>query len=180
MPGLTDTVEREQGKENQREEDRERGWGSQQWPLEGQATRLPALSLSIYLPLSRGGQSSGGPLMASRPFPLFSHLLSFLLPPPSLLVYRMLKLSLSAVSTVRHTLNWAVPFDSVNLACSTFLVMFFQIPNQISSVIMFLSSVGKDAREKLEPFSTLTGDESYQSRELEKVTCHVTIVLAHM
>ncbi|XP_008777803.1 hydroxymethylglutaryl-CoA synthase-like [Phoenix dactylifera] len=35
------------------------------------------------------------------------------------------------------------------------------------------SSVEKDAREKLEPFSTLTGDESYQSRELEKTSQQV-------
>ncbi|XP_058085165.1 hydroxymethylglutaryl-CoA synthase-like [Magnolia sinica] len=32
------------------------------------------------------------------------------------------------------------------------------------------SSVEKDAREKLEPFSTLSGDESYQSRYLEKAS----------
>ena len=65
-------------------------------------------------------------------------------------------------------------------SCCTFLITFFQIPNQISSVIIFLSSVEKDGREKLEPFSTLTGDESYQNRELEKVACHVIIVLVHM
>ncbi|XP_038971536.1 hydroxymethylglutaryl-CoA synthase-like [Phoenix dactylifera] len=35
------------------------------------------------------------------------------------------------------------------------------------------SSVEKGAREKLEPFSTLTGDESYQSRELEKTSQQV-------
>ncbi|KAF5478347.1 hypothetical protein F2P56_004912 [Juglans regia] len=32
------------------------------------------------------------------------------------------------------------------------------------------SSVDEVAKEKLEPFSTLSGDESYQSRDLEKVT----------
>lgn len=31
------------------------------------------------------------------------------------------------------------------------------------------SSVDEAAKEKLAPFSTLTGDESYQSRDLEKV-----------
>ncbi|CAL9165092.1 unnamed protein product [Musa hybrid cultivar] len=36
------------------------------------------------------------------------------------------------------------------------------------------SVVGKDAREKLEQFSNLTGDESYQSRELEKVSQQVS------
>nr|XP_010940908.1 hydroxymethylglutaryl-CoA synthase isoform X2 [Elaeis guineensis] len=35
------------------------------------------------------------------------------------------------------------------------------------------SSVEKDGREKLEPFSTLTGDESYQNRELEKTSQQV-------
>ncbi|XXG43201.1 hypothetical protein AAC387_Pa01g3292 [Persea americana] len=32
------------------------------------------------------------------------------------------------------------------------------------------SSVGKDAMEKLEPFSSLSSDESYQNRDLEKVS----------
>lgn len=32
------------------------------------------------------------------------------------------------------------------------------------------SSVDEAAKEKLEPFSTLSGDESYQSRDLEKVS----------
>ncbi|URE37789.1 hydroxymethylglutaryl-CoA synthase [Musa troglodytarum] len=36
------------------------------------------------------------------------------------------------------------------------------------------SVVEKDAREKLEQFSNLTGDESYQSRELEKVSQQVS------
>lgn len=36
--------------------------------------------------------------------------------------------------------------------------------------ILFISSVKKDAIEKLEPFSSLSGDESYQSRDLEKVS----------
>ncbi|MQM14064.1 hypothetical protein Taro_046997 [Colocasia esculenta] len=31
-------------------------------------------------------------------------------------------------------------------------------------------SIGKEAREKLEPFSTLSSDESYQSRDLEKAS----------
>ncbi|WOL13090.1 hydroxymethylglutaryl-CoA synthase-like [Canna indica] len=35
------------------------------------------------------------------------------------------------------------------------------------------SSLEKDAREKLEPFSNLTGDESYQSRDHEKVSQQV-------
>ncbi|KAJ6840496.1 hydroxymethylglutaryl-CoA synthase [Iris pallida] len=35
------------------------------------------------------------------------------------------------------------------------------------------SSVDKDAREILEPYSNLTGDESYQSRELEKASQQV-------
>uniref|UniRef100_A0A1D1XZM4 Hydroxymethylglutaryl-CoA synthase n=1 Tax=Anthurium amnicola TaxID=1678845 RepID=A0A1D1XZM4_9ARAE len=32
------------------------------------------------------------------------------------------------------------------------------------------SFIGKEARDKLEPFSTLSGDESYQSRDLEKAS----------
>ncbi|KAM0935776.1 putative hydroxymethylglutaryl-CoA synthase [Dioscorea sansibarensis] len=35
------------------------------------------------------------------------------------------------------------------------------------------SSVDKESREKLEPFSALTSEESYQSRELEKVIDHL-------
>ncbi|XP_052210281.1 hydroxymethylglutaryl-CoA synthase [Diospyros lotus] len=35
------------------------------------------------------------------------------------------------------------------------------------------SSIDEAAKEKLEPFSTLTGDESYQSRDLEKATQQV-------
>nr|AHF81873.1 hydroxymethylglutaryl coenzyme A synthase [Narcissus tazetta] len=35
------------------------------------------------------------------------------------------------------------------------------------------SSVDKEAREKLEPFSSLSGNESYQSRDLEKVSQQV-------
>ncbi|KAH7692440.1 Hydroxymethylglutaryl-CoA synthase protein [Dioscorea alata] len=35
------------------------------------------------------------------------------------------------------------------------------------------SSIEKEAREKLEPFSTLTGDESYQNRDLEKISQQV-------
>jgi hypothetical protein len=31
------------------------------------------------------------------------------------------------------------------------------------------STVDKDSREKLEPFSSLSSEESYQSRDLEKV-----------
>jgi len=31
------------------------------------------------------------------------------------------------------------------------------------------SSVDEDAKEKLGPFANLSGDESYQSRDLEKV-----------
>lgn len=33
----------------------------------------------------------------------------------------------------------------------------------------YYSSVDEAAKEKLGPFSTLSGDESYQSRDLEKV-----------
>lgn len=40
-------------------------------------------------------------------------------------------------------------------------------------VFFFLSSVENDAIEKLQPFANLTGDESYQSRDLEKVTYQV-------
>jgi hydroxymethylglutaryl-CoA synthase len=34
------------------------------------------------------------------------------------------------------------------------------------------SSVDDDAKAKLQPFSNLTGEESYQSRDLEKVCCN--------
>ena len=37
-------------------------------------------------------------------------------------------------------------------------------------LLLFISSVGKDAMEKLEPFSSLSSDESYQNRDLEKVS----------
>jgi len=36
----------------------------------------------------------------------------------------------------------------------------------------FISSIDDDAKEKLQPFSNLTGEESYQSRDLEKVFYH--------
>lgn len=40
------------------------------------------------------------------------------------------------------------------------------------------SSVDEAAKEKLAPFANLTGDESYQSRDLEKVQffCIVSII----
>ena len=39
------------------------------------------------------------------------------------------------------------------------------------------SSVDEAAKEKLAPFSTLTGDESYQSRDLEKVRLESLVAL---
>ena len=40
-----------------------------------------------------------------------------------------------------------------------------------------ISFVEKEAREKLEPFASLSGDESYQSRDLEKVIHWSNVVL---
>lgn len=43
----------------------------------------------------------------------------------------------------------------------------------------YFSSIDEAAKEKLAPFSTLSGDESYQSRDLEKVCLeHLTITLS--
>lgn len=42
---------------------------------------------------------------------------------------------------------------------------------QLTDLIRFCicSSIDESTKEKLAPFSSLTGDESYQSRDLEKV-----------
>jgi hydroxymethylglutaryl-CoA synthase len=50
----------------------------------------------------------------------------------------------------------------------------FFCPHQVyvdllTELLYFASSVDDDAKEKLQSFSNLTGEESYQSRDLEKV-----------
>ena len=39
----------------------------------------------------------------------------------------------------------------------------------ITFMFYYISSVDNDAKEKLQPFANLTSEESYQSRDLEKV-----------
>lgn len=39
----------------------------------------------------------------------------------------------------------------------------------VSFLFMNISTVDNDAKEKLQPFANLTSEESYQSRDLEKV-----------
>lgn len=44
---------------------------------------------------------------------------------------------------------------------------------------LICSSINEAAKEKLKPFSSLSGDESYQSRDLEKVNRYTLILFLY-